>query len=307
VIRLPIAVAMLCLLLAACATPAADGPCIWSLAPPVQRVAPDEVMARVRTADILLAGEVHDNARHHAGQAAIVRAAADGDRPVVVVFEMLDRDQQAAIDAYRRGGGDAAGFAAAVDWTGRGWPDPALYRPLFDAIFAANATIVAGDLPKAAIRNVGRQGMAAAPAGLVGRFALDVPLDLATRTTLLDIQDEAHCRLLPRGALGPMVDVQRLRDAALADAVLAARSNDPAARVVLIAGAGHVGLDLGVGALLRATEPAAALLVVAFGEATAENAASVRNDAAGQADMLWLTEPAERPDPCEDLRRRFTR
>jgi uncharacterized iron-regulated protein len=250
---------------------------------------------------------VHDNPHHHAGQAAVVRAAAADGRPVVVAFEMLDRDQQAEIDAYAAKGGDAAGFAEAVAWRARGWPDPASYQPLFEAVFAVGAEIVAADLPKPVIRQVGRDGLDAAPDALAARFSLRRPLDPAAERQMRDIQFAAHCGLLPESAMGPMVAVQRLRDAALAEAVLDARSRAPAARVVLIAGGGHVRNDHGVGALLRRSAPDIAVLTVGFGESAEpvdRGAAAERRD---EFDIFWITGPAERPDPCAEMKRQMGR
>lgn len=282
---------------------------LWALGPAVaaQRISLGDLRRAVVAADIVLAGERHDNRHHHAGQAAIVRAAAADGRKVVVVLEMLERGQQAALNRWRADGGGAAGFADAVGWRARGWPDAALYRPLFAAMFAVDADIVAGDLSKARIRRVGEQGLDAAPAGLATRFSLRAPLDPTVAATMRAIQYAAHCRLMPMAAMAPMVAVQRLRDAALAGAILDARDAQPHARVVLVAGGGHVRNDHGVGALLRAVAPDARVLTVGFAESETpigrDAVAALRNE----FDILWVTGPAGGPDPCAGLARQPAR
>lgn len=282
-------------------------PDIWNLrTDPALRMWLSDLNREIATADIVLAGERHDNPHHHAAQADIVRAAAASGRPVVLVFEMLDTDQQPAIDAFfAAGGGSAPEFAAAVDWQARGWPDPTLYAPLFDAMFDADATIVAGDLPRATIRRIGRDGVVAVPPELAERFGFDRPLPAEIDAEMRDIQYTAHCQLIPQAALGRMVAVQRARDAALAGAILDARARQPDAIVVLIAGAGHVRKDHGVGALLHTNAPGSRTLVIGLDEGAPGSPGF--SALPRQYDVVWFSPAVDHPDRCEGLRQRLTR
>src|SRR5512145_789768 len=63
-------------------------------------VTPEEVVTRARTADVVLLGETHDNADHHALQAWMVgRLMAAGKRPLVA-FEMIDSGQEPALHRH---------------------------------------------------------------------------------------------------------------------------------------------------------------------------------------------------------------
>ncbi len=265
-------------------------------------ISEEALASKVRRSDLILAGEVHDNPHHHRAQASIVRWAASDDRPVIVVFEMLNREQQSTVDEFVANGGSVREFARAVSWEERGWPSATLYQPLLEAVFAVNAEIVAGDLPQQVVRNVGQGGLDAAPATLVKRFALDRALDPGIATTMRTIQDNAHCGLIPEDTLPRMVNVQRLRDAALAEAVLEAHARNPDARIVLIAGSGHVREDHGVAALIRAVTPNTATLTVGLIEGSSEFDSSTASRSRKKFDVAWVTPPAERPDPCEKLR-----
>src|SRR5512140_2306691 len=58
----------------------------------------DLVLALAQSKMVLL-GEQHDNVDHHRMQAALVRAMADAGRHPAILFEMIDTDDQAKLDA----------------------------------------------------------------------------------------------------------------------------------------------------------------------------------------------------------------
>ena len=81
----------------------------------------------VSGADIVILGEVHDNPAHHAHQARLI-AKID---PAAVVYEMLSEDQAEIITSELIG--DETALRAALAWDAGGWPDFAMYYPLFAA------------------------------------------------------------------------------------------------------------------------------------------------------------------------------
>lgn len=254
----------------------------------------DEFDARIRSADILLLGEVHDNPMHHIGQAAILRQRfANADRPVSVVFEMLPRSKQSAIDAYQ---GGAAGFADPMGWHDTGWPDAAIYQPVFDAAFALEARLIAGDLDRDLIHTLYSDGAEALPSAVLRMFRLMDPLPDSVRSEMTELQFQSHCELFPRERMAGMVTIQRARDAALAEAVADARlrSGGP---VALIAGTGHVRIDHGAGALLRRALPEDVVLAIGFVERDSWQGAPAPYD------LVIATDPQDRPDPCDALRK----
>lgn len=252
------------------------------------------VAERASSTRIVLLGEVHDNPAHHAAQADILRTmVANGRRPAVVM-EMIGRARQPAIDGFRAGGStDAEAFAGAVGWAGSGWPDFAIYRPIIAVALAFDLPIVAGDLDRQQLMAAANGGPGAALGSASARWNFDALYAKAERDTHLDALDVGHCHLMPRDRLGPMVDVQIARDASLAVAVLEAAGTADGA--VLIAGNGHVRADIGVPKLLAAAG-AGPVLTVSLSEAWT----------AGMAfDLIGVTAPVDRPDPCAQLREHF--
>ena len=88
-----------------------------------------------------------------------------------------------------------------------------------------------------------------------------------------------------------MVEAQRLRDAALARAALAALDTSRARSVVVITGNGHAANDLGVPSLLRMQPGEVVVASVGQFEETAPDTPDF--------DHWFITPTIERGDPCE--------
>ena len=86
--------------------------------------------------------------------------------------------------------------------------------------------------------------------------------------------------------------VQRATDVSMAETLL---SHRPA---VLVAGNGHVRKDYGVPQVLASLDPALKMASVGFYEDGANRKELVQS-LAGRYDYVWLTDRAERSDPCE--------
>lgn len=232
-------------------------------------------------AQILVLGEVHDNPAHHAEQARLVAQIA----PQAVVWEMLSPAQIAAAAGVDRS--DGAAFGKALGWEAAGWPDFALYHPIFRA--AASAQHIGAAVAKDDLNRAVKQGAAAVvgpEAAALWALGSLPPEDQAAREAE---QREAHCSALPERLLPGMVEAQRLRDQAMAAAAVAAldRGLRP---VVVITGTGHARKDRGVPALIAAARPD--LKVWALGQVEEDPGPH------GPFDAVNVTDPAPREDPC---------
>jgi uncharacterized iron-regulated protein len=267
-----------------------------------EAVTPAEMVARLAEARFVLIGEVHDNPDHHRLQGWIIARLAEAGQSPTVVMEMISADKADALADYlAQPDATAAGLGPALNWGESGWPAWREYQPIAEAAFAAGLDIVAGNPTGAMTRETAQTGLDALGARKAA-LSLDVPLAPALSDALMDELYDGHCEMVPRERLSPMARVQRLRDAAMADAMLGA--GDAA---VLIAGNGHVRADRGVPWYLRARLPEASRAVVMHveldgsGKAPADYVQRGPDDAP-LADFVWLTPRAERPDPCEQMR-----
>lgn len=270
-------------------------------------VTPEAVAGAVRAARFVLLGEIHDNADHHRLQAWLIRRAASGRKPAVVM-EMISRDKAGTLDAYlARPGADAAGLGPTLRWEKSGWPDWKIYQPVAEAALDLGLPIRAGDIDKPTLKKAGREGLGVIGAGRRRALLLETSLDGALTGALLDELYESHCKVMPKAALKSMIGVQRLRDATLADSLIAAAGVGPA---ILIAGNGHVRSDRAVPWYLARRAPGAAvvtvmLLEVEEGAREPHNLVPADPEGKPAADFVWFTPRAEREDPCEELRKRF--
>ncbi|MBO9478306.1 ChaN family lipoprotein [Shimia sp. R11_0] len=231
------------------------------------------------SADVFFLGEVHDNPTHHETQAQAVREIEPG----AIVFEMLVPEQAAKItEALLQ---DPVALEAALGWNDSGWPDFAIYYPIFAA--AGRANIYGAQVPRGAARDAVRNGdLSGTLNGEAALYGLTEALPAEQQATREQMQMEAHCNALPEAMLPGMVAAQRLRDARLAQATVQAwaESGGP---VVVITGNGHARTDWGAPSLLPDM-----LSSVSLGQLEADPEGTQPYD-------IWVvTAPADREDPC---------
>lgn len=235
-------------------------------------------------ADVVILGEIHDNPAHHAEQARLVGLV----RPGAVVWEMLT-----PVQLSEAAGGDRADVLA-LSWKAAGWPDFAMYHPIFLA--SGNAVHLGGAVPRGDLRSVMDKGALAA-------WGVSTPwFDAARALGPLEAEDlsrrkaeqaEAHCNTLPADLLSGMVEAQRFRDATMASVALQALA-DGYRPVVIITGSGHARTDIGIPAMIRVSRPD--VTVWSLGQVEADPGPDAPYDAVN------VTAPAPREDPCAAFR-----
>lgn len=250
-----------------------------------QEISEQVLVDRLRMQDIVLLGELHDNAQHHALRARLIsRIARD---KLSVVAEHLPSPARVVREGALLADLQAAGFDPQA-WS---WP---LHAPLFDAIRSAGLPLVGGNLPKGFSKQLFSQGASALSAPL-GQTYRNAPLSQAARQQLDQDLIDGHCGKLPERYIEPMRLVQRATDISMAQALL---ERVPS---LLVAGNGHVRKDYGVPQVLSATTPALRVTAVGFVEADGMREELVQS-LKGRYDIVWLSEQAERSDPCENFK-----
>lgn len=270
------------------------------------------VTAALSSGGVLILGEMHDNATHHLLQAAAISefALSAPANKTALVFEQLRDDQQHGIDKFTAKQRSAekvtvADLKQAVDWQKSNWPD--LYDPVFETVIAAKRPFYAGDVSRAEIMKAAKEGAGAVPNDASKRLALDVPLGAKFDAASIKQIEDSHCGALPKEAFNGMAFAQRYRDAHLTDAVLKAVQQNGSA--ILIAGTGHARTDRAVPWYIRERAPEKKVVSLMFVEVENDNddpETYVPRDPDGlpAADFLVFTQPAERADPCEKMRKK---
>ena len=233
-------------------------------------------------AQIVILGEIHDNKYHHDNQALAIASIA----PKALVFEMLDPAQaEAAVGIDPT---DKPALEAALGWKNSGWPDFALYHPLFTA--APQARLYGAALPRDQVRRAFADGAATVFGLDAGRYGLLEPLSPEEQAAREADQQAAHCNALPTEMLPGMVAAQRLRDAAFARTALEALT-ETGGPVVVITGSGHADKLRGIPVALAAAAPQVSVLSVGQIEGDGDVPAGTFD--------LWLRSKATpRGDPC---------
>jgi uncharacterized iron-regulated protein len=265
----------------------------------------ETLVERLARADFVLLGERHDNPDHHMLQAEVLRSLiAVGQRPAVG-FEMLGLDDTSIIAGHLAvAPNDAAGLGRAVNWNQRGWPDWAMYQPIAEAALQAKLRIVATNLPLTTARKMTTDGLAALEPRVMRELGLDEPPPEPVFASMAaDIRD-AHCGYAPEKSLKAMVDVQRTRDAQMAQSLTAAGDPDGA---ILVAGAGHVRNDYGIPVYLRQKTPDKRTISISFVEVDKQKTnpqsyALPYPDRRLPFDYVWFTPRIDDEDPCEKFK-----
>lgn len=267
----------------------------------------DEVALSSAIADAayVMLGEMHDNPDHHVLQARLVRAVgAAGERPALA-FEMMEEDDQPAIDAaVARAPRDPDAIADAVDWKHSGWYDFAMYRPIFAAGLDAGMPIVGANLPVTLAKRVAFEGADALTPALRAVLAEAEPLPPEVVASLRAEMKRAHCDApMPEKILDRLALAQRARDAQMALRLVGANAGG----AILVTGNGHARLDRGVPASLARESPGRTVVSVGLFEVTPGKVEpSLYADEFGQGplpfDFVVFTPAAEREDPCAALR-----
>lgn len=232
-------------------------------------------------AQIVILGEIHDNPVHHLHQAELVARW----KPAAVVFEMITAAQAKSAQSVDRN--DAAAMALALQWAGSGWPDYAMYHPVFAGSGAAQ--LYGAAMIRADVRRAIDEGAAAVFGAQAADYGLVEPLADSEQSAREADQMTAHCNGLPPEMLAGMVEAQRLRDAAFARTALAAlrKTGGP---VVVITGSGHADTVRGIPAALAVAAPN--VTVFSIGQVEGDPGANPPFD-------RWIvTSPMARGDPC---------
>ena len=271
-----------------------------------------EVEKAALAADFVLLGEKHDNADHHLLQAQMIKSLIAGGKKPAVIMEMIDEDKQPELDKWRLANPkDGSGLAEAVNWAKSGWPDWPTYQPIADAAVEAALPIRAGNLPRKKIRIIGRKGLGEIVADRRERLGLNTPVGEKVADQIRQDLFEAHCKLMPLKSLSPLINVQRARDAILADNLASGLKLSKTNTSVLVAGGGHVRNDYAVPVYLKSLRKDPRIFTVAFIEVAVDKDHpkdySERFGSKFPFDYVWFTPRWDNKDHCAELKKRFSK
>ena len=179
-----------------------------------------------------------------------------------------------------------------------------MYQPIAEVALAARLPIVATNLPLAVTNKMRSDGLAALEPPVTRKLGLDRPLPEPNLARMAADIRSSHCGYGSEQSVKAMVDIQRARDAQMAQSLIAAGAPDGA---VLVAGAGHVRNDYGIPLYINENVPNKRVISIAFVEVDKEKAEPQQytlRDGSGRLpfDYVWFTPRVDDEDPCEKFK-----
>lgn len=214
-------------------------------------LSPEALTERLRAAQAIYLGERHNSRSSHKAQLQLLEQVYALGQPVAVGVEMLPRTLQPQLAAYLAGSLDEAGFLAAVDWQHTWGFDFALYQPLFEFCRRHGLRMYALNAPRELAKAVRQRGVAGLTAAERAELPSGYPWPApeAHRRAVQEVfarhsfGDEDKRTPAERvAAFERFYAAQLVWDESMAQGVATILGGaHPPARVVVLAGAGHVG------------------------------------------------------------------
>lgn len=263
-----------------------------------------DLMDAASRSDVVIVGEQHDDAVAHAVELAIVSDLLASFPGSAVSLEMLERNEQAAVDAYLADEIELAEFiesTGSANWSGsQPWEDS--YGRLVEAAKRTDSRVIAANAPRQYVRLAGREGydaLRALPPDEQALFDLPARLDEgAYRDRLIELMTESRGEAPSTEALEAVLRPQMVWDTTMARSIakgLATRENS-AAKVVHVVGRFHCDFDGGTVLEVGRAAPLDRILVVSLVRA---DALELQDEDRGRADIVVYTGPAPLPQPGE--------
>jgi uncharacterized iron-regulated protein len=204
------------------------------------------VLERLAAQQVVLLGEIHERADDHRWQLDVLTALHGRHADLAVGFEMFPRRVQRVLDRWVAGELTEAEFLQQVEWD-RVWGyDARHYLPLFRFARQHRLPMLALNVGRELVRQVGDNGWRAVPEA--GREGIGdaAPPSAGYRHELKTVFDQHAPAREPRRRFDHFVEAQLVWDRAMAEVIAGHLQSFPQRRVVVILGQGHIRNGFGV-------------------------------------------------------------
>lgn len=283
-----------------------------------------ELVSLIATKDVIYLGETHDNAHQHRIQLEIIqKLVGEGLKPTIG-FEFFSREQTAYLASFvaaepvhgqpvsleqsakRLRSSLAWGHNRDADWN-------RLY-PILKFAREQGLPVFGADLPaglRSRTANKGRAGLSAVEKLLVPASDME---DRSYQQLMYSIYTEAHCGWGNEDYMSKLYDTWQARNEAMAQAIVAAHSEQPDQPVVVILGGGHIQYGMGTVERVQNRQDSLDQFGIRLLEVASSPIDISEYFAAPDGDLkhfgspydtIWFTERMpERPDPCRVFNKR---
>lgn len=193
-----------------------------------------EALPRLKTAQVVLVGEQHDHAGHHAAQLQVILALHEAGRPVTVALEMFEHRSQWVLDDWIAGKMDEQTFVGhfRANW-GETW---SLYRDIFIACRDRKIPMIGVNVPREITSQVARSGFASLTPDQLGLLP---QVTCRVDPEYLSLMRRAHGHGMGEEAFTRFCEAQLVWDASMAAYSLDYLGRNPDRSVILLTGSVH--------------------------------------------------------------------
>lgn len=254
----------------------------------------DRVIEDSLQAEIVVIGEEHDDPYAHGFQRTLIRDLLALDARTAIALEMLERDEQATVDAWIDGGlstRDLVTETGSKDWGGADswW---SFYQPILDAARDAGAPIIAANAPREFVRQARIEGfevLEALPTETRATFELPTTLEQGDYwIRFRDLMREMREEDVPEEEIRPIFRSQMVWDATMASSAVRALDQPDIDRVILLVGRFHSDFKGGTIREIRRLRPGVELLVISC--VRSPDSGRLNEDDLGRADIIVHTD-----------------
>ena len=194
-----------------------------------------ELLPRLEDATLVFVGESHDNPLHHQAQLEVIRQFHEKDIAIAIGLEMFGASDQEVLDAWVSGGMDLHDFVASYY---RNWDLPwKLYGDIFLYAREHGIPLIGLNVPREVVSKVARSGFASLSAEQLETLpGVSCNVDEDYRA-FIQRSHAAHDQ--DAASFEWFCEAQMVWDTTMAHRLLEFVDQNPATRVVVIAGSGH--------------------------------------------------------------------
>jgi uncharacterized iron-regulated protein len=268
-----------------------------------------QLLHKALDANFVLLGETHDNIEHHRDHGWFINQISQKKPDVAIAMEMVNKKQADEINKNKNGNIDDV--INILEQAKVGWEYDKYYRPVFSSILKNDLPLYPADLERSTMMKVVRDGKDSTPNELK-QLLNKTPLPKTQQEALKKEIEATHCGMIDAAMTKAMMRGQRTRDAAMGNNLYkvshAGGDKSKTRPVIMVSGSGHIRKDRGAPMYLKARDPDAKIVAIAWLEVhddatdPEEYIKQWHSDTA-PFDYVVFSPSANRPDPCEEMKK----
>jgi uncharacterized iron-regulated protein len=201
----------------------------------------DEIIAKLLNYQIIYIGENHTNYADHLLQLEIIRALYKHDPNLTIGMEMFTRSTQPILDRYIKGEIDERAFLKDSHYFEIWRFDYRLYRDIINFARHNHLPLIALNLEKKVVNKVFKSGGPnSLPDDDINSLPANRKLDIPGYRERIETAFTMHAGQQQNGNFSGFLQAQALWDETMAETITGYLDSHPEARMVIIAGRGHV-------------------------------------------------------------------